>query len=356
MKRILFSTLLAVMTLVAGAARADWQTDYIAAQKALDAKDYGAAENACIAALNATDALPEDHDDKIKTELLLARIYQDTRQWAAAMPLYEKVMGVYKGKGMDGSPEAAAVYNSMGIVYVKMKELIKAEDAFKASLQIRRKKYKQNVASIAMVLSNLGELYRQQRKWKEAEELHKQAITDKENELGPEHPTLVTSLNNLGIVYRETGRMDEAKAILVRAVELGKKAADADPNERVNYGTALSNLAEWHATKREFEKAKTLYEDALRVRRAALGSEHPHVAETLMNYANMLTQWDKGADALPMYDEAITIRKNEFGLSDERTWKAMMNKVMCLERLGKAADAKALRDEVEALKAKPKSN
>jgi len=338
-----------------GTAHADWQTEYTKAQQALEAKDYPNAENAAISALNETDSLPDDHDDKLRTKLLLARIYQDTRQWAAAVPLYEQVLEAYKQKGTDQSPEAGNVHNLVGIVYLKMKELIKAEAAFQASLQIKRKKYKQNIASIAIVLSNLGELYRQQKKWKEAEELHKQAISDKENELGPEHPTLVTSLNNLAIVYRETNRLDEALPLLERARDIGKKASAENPDERANYATALHNLAEWHATKRDFKKAEPLYVEALQLRRTALGNEHPHVGETLMNYANMLVTMDKAEQALPMYDEAISIRKNEYGASDQRVLKAMMNKAMALERLGKKDEADKLKAEIKAAEERGKA-
>jgi len=350
MKR-LAALLLLVASLASSAARADWRSDYDKAQDALSAKDYATAENLAISALNAVDALPEEHDDKLTVKLLLARIYQDTRQWAAAAPLYEQVIDAYKKRGIDGSPEAGNAYNMVGIVYVKMKELIKAEQSFQASLQIKRKKYKQNVASIAIVLSNLGELYRQQRKWKEAEELHKQAISDKENELGPEHPDLVTSLNNLAIVYRETNRLDEALPLLERARDIGKKAIVDNPDERVNYATALHNLAEWYALKKQFDKAEALYKEALQLRRTALGNEHPHVAETLMNYANMLASMGRGEESLPMYDEAIVIRRNEFGRADARVVKAMQNKLMALQRMKRTDEAKKLEDEIKALQA-----
>lgn len=357
MLRRLKASILAT-ALVAGSgmpAMADWQTENDKAQTAFDAKDWASAENAAVAALNEAESFPAGDERRIATMRLLARVYQQTRQWAAAAPLFEQILAMYAEKGTDQSPEAGNTQNDVGIVYVKLRQLSKAEDAFNASLKIKRKKYKQNLASIALVLSNLGELYRQQGKWKEAEELHRQAITDKENELGPDHPSLVTSLNNLAIVLRETKRGDESVPFLERAIAIGEAAAKADPDERPNYATALHNFGDYYSNKRDFDKARPLYEKALKLRREALGNDHPWVAETLNNLANMLVSQDKAAEALPLFDEAITIRTNEFGATDQRVTKVMMNKAMALDRLGKKDEAQKLRDEAKAADEKRKS-
>lgn len=338
------------VVLSSGSARAEWKGHFEQAQQLMADKDFRAAESAALEALAEADVFGATDDRRIQTLRLLADIYRESRQWAASAQLLEQVIEAYKKTGVDQSPDASNVWNRLGVVYQQMKAFDKAEAAYESSLTIKRKKFKQNVASIAVVVTNLGELYRRQKKWEKAEALHKSAIEDKENELGPEHPTLVASLNDLALVYREQKRWDEAKPLLERARTLAQKGENGGRN--ADHATALANLADVMAAKSDNATAKTLYEEALSMRKEVLGGQHPHVAETLNNFANLLLSMNQPADAIPMYDQAIEIRKQEFGASDATVTTTMKNKAMALDRLGKKDEAAKVREEVKALEFK----
>lgn len=348
----IFASTVAIATFFAssGPARAEWGEHQNRARDAFKAKDYQASEQAVIEAINDAAAFEADDDRMLQSLVLLADIYRETRQWAAAAQQLEAVVEAYNRRGINQSQEASNQYNKLGVIYSQMKELEKALPAFETSLAIKRKRYKQNAAGIAIVVTNLAELYRRKGEWAKAEQLHLEAIADKELELGPEHPTLIASLNDLALVYRDQKKLDEAVPHLKRAMDLARTGNH--PGHKVDLATTVHNMAEIHAGKGQKDEAHALYTEALGLRKQELGPDHPFVGETMNSFANLLVSMNKADDALALFDDAIRIRKNEFGAADNRTILVMNNKAMALDRLNRKDEAEALRAEVKRLREK----
>ena len=326
---------------------ADWKKSFEGARKSLQDKDFRTAEGLALEALNATESFKPTDDRRLNSLRLLADIYRQTRQWAAAVGLLDQVVAAYTSMGIEGSPDAGNLWNELGVSHHQMKDYDKAEVAYTKSLAIKRKKFKDNVASIAIVVTNLGELYRRKKDWVKAEELHKQAISDKENELGPDSVTLIASFNNLALVHKEQKRYDEAKTLLDRAIVLA--TAGEDRGKNADHGTALSNLGDVYASQSQHTQAKAAFEQALTLRKEVLGPQHPHVAETLGNLANSLSALGLFDEALAHYDQALVIYRLEYGATDNRTTRTMANKAMALDRAKRPDEAKALREEIKRL-------
>jgi len=348
-KHTLFRPLIAlfVVATLGAPAFADWKKSFDGARKALQDKDFRTAEGLALEALNETEGLKPTDDRKLNSLRLLADVYRQTRQWAAAVGLLDQVVAAYTTLGIEESPDAGNLWNELGVSHHQMKDYDKAEAAYARSLAIKRKKFKDNVASIAIVVTNLGELYRRKKDWPKAEELHKQAISDKENELGPDSVTLIASLNNLALVHKEQKRYDEAKALLDRAIALA--TAGEDKGKNADHGTALSNLGDVYASQSKHAEAKVAFEQALALRKEVLGPEHPHVAETLGNLANSLTALGLFDDAIVHYDQSIALYKLEYGATDSRATRTMANKAMALDRAKRPEDAKAVREDIKRL-------
>jgi|GEM_PF-1382142 len=331
-------------------AMAEWGESQNRATQLMSDKDYSGAEAAVIEAIGEAANFEADDDRMLSSLVLLSDIYRQTRQWAAAAQQLENVVAAYERRSIAQSEEASNVYNKLGVIYAQMKDETKSLDALEKSLAIKRKKFKQNAASIAIVVTNLAELYRRKGDWAKAEKLHLEAISDKEFELGPEHPTLIASLNDLALVFRDEKKLDEAIPYLERAMTLAR--AGTHDGHRAELATTIHNMAEIYAGKGKKEESLKLYEEALKIRRETLTSTHPHVAETLNSFANLLVSMKRADEALPLFDEAIQIRKAEYGASDNRTLSAMSNKAMAFDRLGKKAEADALRKDVKAVREK----
>ncbi|MEE8214384.1 MAG: tetratricopeptide repeat protein, partial [Alphaproteobacteria bacterium] len=78
--------------------------------------------------------------------------------------------------------------------------------------------------------------------------------------------------------------------------------------EHPHVAISLENLAELYRTHGKLAAAEPLYKLSLGVLEKALGEEHPDVATTLENYAALLRMTGRGADAANMETRAATIR------------------------------------------------
>jgi tetratricopeptide (TPR) repeat protein len=337
-----------------GPVLAEWGDSYHKAKTSLAAKDFMAAETAALEAVNASESFGETDSRRLDSLTVLGDCYREQRQWAAALQLYEQVQAALVKLKKADAPDAALLYEKIGVSAHKMRDYDKAQTNYETALKIRRQRYKQNVAEIATIVTNLGELYRRKKEWDKAEVLHDNAIKDKENELGPEHPSLVASFNNLALVFKEQKRYDEAMKLLDRAEKLALKGENAGKNN--DRATALHNLGDVYAAQSKHKEARAAYEQALAIREELLGKEHPYVGETLASLGNSLLGLNLGDEALAVYDRVIGIYKNEYGASDSKTTRVLSAKAMALDRLKRHDEAKALREEVKALEEKRKNN
>ncbi len=70
----------------------------------------------------------------------------------------------------------------------------------------------------------------------------------------------------------------------------------------------LNNLALLYSYRGNYAEAEPLYERALATVEKALGPEHPHVATSLENYAALLRETGRDAEATKMEARAKAIR------------------------------------------------
>ena len=80
-----------------------------------------------------------------------------------------------------------------------------------------------------------------------------------------------------------------------------------------NAAVSLNNLALLYQNIGECAKAEPLYQEALRIRRKVLGSEHPDTALSLNNLAVLYVDMGEYPKAEPLYQEALRIRQKVFG-------------------------------------------
>jgi tetratricopeptide (TPR) repeat protein len=71
---------------------------------------------------------------------------------------------------------------------------------------------------------------------------------------------------------------------------------------------SLNNLAKLYYAQGQYAQAEPLYRRALAIKEKALGPEHPNVATTLANYADLLRKLDRTAEAETMEARAKAIR------------------------------------------------
>jgi tetratricopeptide (TPR) repeat protein len=117
-------------------------------------------------------------------------------------------------------------------------------------------------------------------------------------------------LNQIGYYLRNAkGDNEQAKPLYERALAIWEKAHG---EEHPDIAQSLNNLAEIYKAQGSSEQAKPLYERALAIWEKAHGEEHPLVATNLNNLAVLYKAQNDIEQAKALYERALAIREKVF--------------------------------------------
>ena len=117
-------------------------------------------------------------------------------------------------------------------------------------------------------------------------------------------------LNQQVIQLNQQGRYSEAiplaqQALAIRETALGENHPDV--------ATSLNNLAELYRAQGNYAAAEPLYQRSLSIRETALGETHPDVAQSLNNLALLYQAQGNYAAAELLYQRSLSIRETALG-------------------------------------------
>ena len=92
-----------------------------------------------------------------------------------------------------------------------------------------------------------------------------------------------------------------------KQLEAALKEAEAFGLDDVRLATSLNNLAALYHAQGKYAEAEPLYQRALAIWEKALGPDHPNVAVSLENYASLLCNTNRDAEAAQIEARANTI-------------------------------------------------
>nr|MDZ8101145.1 tetratricopeptide repeat protein [Nostoc sp. DedSLP01] len=110
--------------------------------------------------------------------------------------------------------------------------------------------------------------------------------------------------------YNGQGLYDKAAPWLKQCLEVIKKRLG---EEHPSVATSLNNLAELYRSQGRYSEAEPLYIQALALRRKLLGEEHPDVAASLNNLAALYESQGRYSEAEPLYIQALALRRKLLG-------------------------------------------
>jgi CHAT domain-containing protein/tetratricopeptide (TPR) repeat protein/predicted Ser/Thr protein kinase len=118
-------------------------------------------------------------------------------------------------------------------------------------------------------------------------------------------PDYAFAYNNLGEALRQQGKLREARPYMEEALAIRRKAlGEGHPD----YAQSLNNLAGLYHHMGDY-KALPLYERALEVTRKALGEDHPDYAASLNNLGAVLQSLGEPGKARTYYERALAVRR-----------------------------------------------
>ncbi len=105
-------------------------------------------------------------------------------------------------------------------------------------------------------------------------------------------------------------RYQEAEGVYKEAL---KVAEDTFGPDHPNVAISLNNLAELYISKGNYSEIEPLYKRALEIVEKALGPDHPDVAISLRNLAELYYNQGRYAEAVPLYKSSLEILEEVLG-------------------------------------------
>jgi tetratricopeptide (TPR) repeat protein len=139
-----------------------------------------------------------------------------------------------------------------------------------------------------------GVALHQQGWYLEAAKLVQEALRSAESELGPDHPMVAECLNNLAVIYHSQGKDAEA-ALFQQAVA----AREGKPLRagRTEASQPRNKLGLLNFAKHKYALAESIFNQALEIKKKALGKRHPDVLLILGNLADVYYSQGEHAEA-----------------------------------------------------------
>jgi CHAT domain-containing protein len=106
--------------------------------------------------------------------------------------------------------------------------------------------------------------------------------------------------------------------------------------------TSLNNLAELYSDMGNYSEAEPLYQRSLAIREQALGRDHPHVAQSLNNLAELYRAMGNYSEAEPLYQRSLAIREQVFGSDHPHVATSLNNLAGLYKSMGNYSEAEPL--------------
>jgi len=239
----------------------------------------------------------------------------------------------------------------LGLILQDRGNYTEAEASFRESLALFRKALGEEHPEVATSLSNLGLLLLERGEYVAAEARLREALALKRKLLGPEHPDVAPILNNLAKLLQDRGttprrsRSSESPwpssaltwvtrirplrrastishgSFSIEGLRGSGAALSGSPchvPQAVGRGTHVcggKHEQPCHAPRRprDYASAEPLYRESLAMLRKLLGEEHPYVAGSLNNLAQLLHTLGDYTGEEPLYRESLAILRKTFG-------------------------------------------
>ena len=205
----------------------------------------------------------------------------------------------------------------LGRAYSELGAFAKAAGHLRRAADINRTSFDKDLLGTASVNELLGRALGLTGPSQLAEALSLlQASLDTRRRLAGEGSAEVaSSLNSLGLVLVHNARFDDALGPLREALAIRRGMLAADHADQVDLLESITTLAQatWQSSRADWSLAGELFEECMSRRAAMKEPDHPVVADSLYQYAHMLTASGDRERATTIATDALATRRRVFG-------------------------------------------
>jgi tetratricopeptide (TPR) repeat protein/tRNA A-37 threonylcarbamoyl transferase component Bud32 len=146
-------------------------------------------------------------------------------------------------------------------------------------------------------------------------------------------------LDTIGRLYQSIGLYDREKPLLEEALKLRRQALG---DEHPDVATSLDHLGEVASLKGDFAGSESLFREALAMRRKLFGAGNKDVAESLNNLGALLVERGSFGEAEGLLREALVLRRKLFGEEHEEVADSLTSLGRLMSYSGKFNEAESL--------------
>ena len=224
--------------------------------------------------------------------------------------------GVQEARSLTREPATqAAIYETLGSIYMKLGKYPRADSLLRTSLDERRSLFGPDHPDVAESLVALGQLREAQAEYDSAESLIGRGLRMAKKNLPVGHPAIAKATVALGQALEEKGEYDRAITVLDTAVMLQSEGGKSSPE----LSETLSALANTHFYAGHFAISDSLNRKTLAMDRRIYGPMHPHVADDLMNLGAIQQEFQNYPAAEGFYRQALVITRGWYGENHPET-------------------------------------
>jgi tetratricopeptide (TPR) repeat protein len=282
-----------------------------------------------------------NHREVALARVGLAAVYLEAARGEEAMELIQAALPVVVSKEGGGSIGEAALQFQQGVVWYFLGQNTQAEKSLLASLATAQKYLGEEHAYVAAVLVQLGLTMENAKDLKKAEEHYRACVQVLRKTVGLEHYKSLLAVQHLGYLLARTGRVDEGEKLFQEMIDVRRRKL---PDEPV-LGEALDEYGDFLSKHRSKSAAEPVYREAVAVfrktevfRLAPFKNSLGCLAEILMERGEL-----KEADAL--LADALELEKRP-GNRGESAWLRALRGQVCRRQGDDAAAEPWLREAV----------
>ncbi|MEH2465177.1 tetratricopeptide repeat protein [Nostoc sp.] len=157
---------------------------------------------------------------------------------------------------------------------------------------------------------------------------------------------LIGPFTGLGWFYQRQGLYQQAELWYKLCIEVAKNRLGL---EHPDVATSLNNLAELYGFTGWYSKAEPLYQQALLLRKRLLGDNHPDVATSLNNLAGLYKFTRRYSEAKPLFEEALALSKRLLGDNHPNVVTSLNNLAALYHSIGRYSEAEPLYQQALSL-------
>ncbi|KAF0112766.1 MAG: Tfp pilus assembly protein PilF [Rhodospirillaceae bacterium] len=248
----------------------------------------------------------------------LADVYVKQNRPAEAEPLYKRSLAIKEKVLGPEHPDLAADIRQRLMQLIPQERWAEAEPLLKQMLAIWEKQHGPDSIAVATSAGDLGQLYMRWNKPGEAEPWLLKALALQEKNLGADHAKLLPTLENLKAVYEAGQQEAKARAVAARIATL--KGAEKPPqptavpqDPALAEALALNDQVVVLYKQGQYAEAISLARRSLALREKILGTEHPDVAQSLNNLAELYRVQGLYPQAEPLSKRSLAIKEKTLG-------------------------------------------